>query len=67
MESKESTQQRRGREKIDEFIDILACPACGGAISREGDELCCNDCSRRYPIVNGIPVMMVEQDPGNQQ
>jgi len=47
-------------EAIDEFLDILACPACGGSIRREGQRLHCETCLRQYPIVDGIPVMLVE-------
>ena len=39
----------------------LACPACYGELCLEGSRLRCLDCSRGYPIVDGIPVMIVER------
>lgn len=67
MGSEETARTPRQAETVDEFIDILACPACRGTIRREGEELCCNDCGRRYPIVDGIPVMMVDEKTDAQQ
>jgi uncharacterized protein YbaR (Trm112 family) len=39
----------------------LACPACYGELRLEGARLHCVACSRGYPIVDGIPVMIVER------
>jgi uncharacterized protein YbaR (Trm112 family) len=39
----------------------LACPACYGELRLEGARLRCMDCSRGYPIVDGIPAMLVER------
>ena len=36
----------------------LACPACHGALRLERDFLVCAQCSRAYPIVAGIPVLI---------
>ncbi len=44
-----------------ELLEILACPACKGKVSLDGDKLVCDNCHRRYPIRNGIPVMLVEE------
>ena len=48
------------------LLEILACPVCKTAVRLEGDWLACGQCGRRYPIRNGIPVMLVEeaQSPG---
>ncbi len=42
--------------------EILACPACDARpkVVLENDRLTCTECGRRYPIRNGIPVMLVE-------
>lgn len=47
-----------------ELLDILACPACKGDI--EYDEAnqklnCIGECKRRYPIRDGIPVMLIDE------
>ena len=42
------------------FVAILACPQCGAAVAQEGEWLACRNpqCGRRYPIEEGIPVML---------
>jgi uncharacterized protein YbaR (Trm112 family) len=40
--------------------DMLACPSCHGDLRVEGERLVCGGCGRRYPIVDGIPVLIVE-------
>lgn len=43
-----------------ELLDILACPACKGGINpiEEGQYLLCRQCRLKYPVRNGIPVML---------
>ncbi len=43
-----------------ELLQILACPICKGElIQREdGASLFCNHCSREYPVVDGIPILL---------
>lgn len=43
------------------LLDILACPKCKAAVKLEGDRLVCQNpaCALRYPIRNGIPIMLV--------
>ncbi|MDE0552678.1 MAG: Trm112 family protein [Candidatus Poribacteria bacterium] len=46
------------------LLDILACPACKGEIEyiAEAQKLVCLDeCKRRYPIRDGIPVMLIDE------
>ena len=49
------------QELDEEFLSLLACPVCKTSIRREGDRLVCDTCGRRYPIRDGIPVMLVEE------
>ncbi|MBX5493103.1 MAG: Trm112 family protein [Chloroflexi bacterium] len=44
-----------------ELLRILACPACVAPLEQRGDRLCCLGCGRRYPIRDGIPVLLVEE------
>ena len=44
-----------------QLLDILACPACRVAVRLEGERIVCVQCGRRYPIRDGIPVMLVEE------
>jgi uncharacterized protein len=44
-----------------ELLDILACPLCKTPVRLEGDRLVCDTCGRRYPIRDGIPVMLIDE------
>ncbi|MBN2158893.1 MAG: Trm112 family protein [Spirochaetes bacterium] len=45
------------------LIEILACPACRGDIEYNAKEekIVCIECGRRYPVRDGIPVMLVDE------
>jgi len=46
---------------IDEqLLEILACPDCKQPVELEDDQLVCIGCGKRYPIRDGIPVMLIE-------
>ena len=45
----------------EELLQILACPLCKADVKLEGDRIVCVECGRRYPIKDGIPVMLVEE------
>ncbi len=47
-----------------ELLEILACPACKSPVRLEGERLICTSCDRRYPIRDGIPIMLVEEAEG---
>jgi len=44
-----------------ELLDILACPACRADVRLEGDRIVCTSCGLRYPVRDGIPIMLVEE------
>lgn len=44
-----------------DLLEILACPVCKTPVTQEGDRLVCGTCGRRYPIRDGIPVMLVDE------
>ncbi|MDE3113719.1 MAG: Trm112 family protein [Chloroflexota bacterium] len=44
-----------------ELLEILACPVDHAAVREEGDRLVCTQCGRRYPVRDGIPVMLIEE------
>lgn len=53
-----------------ELLEILACPLCKTEVrlekKGEAEFLTCGQCSRRYPIRDGIPVMLVEEAEGGE-
>ena len=46
-----------------ELLEILACPKCKHDIKLEGERLVCtsSSCGLRYPIRDGIPVLLIEE------
>lgn len=46
-----------------ELLDILVCPQCKGDLepAKDGTGLSCHVCALRYPIRDGIPVMLVDE------
>jgi hypothetical protein len=42
----------------------IACPACFGDLRVEGSRLICARCGRKYPIADGIPVLIAERAEG---
>ena len=51
-----------------ELIELLRCPVCVREEGKKGDLtlhsdawLVCNDCDRKYPILEDIPVMMIDE------
>jgi uncharacterized protein YbaR (Trm112 family) len=43
------------------LLAILACPACRQKVQARGDVLQCTQCGRRYPVRDGIPVMLLDE------
>ena len=44
-----------------ELLDILACPACHADVKLEGERIICTKCGRKYPIKDGIPIMLIDE------
>jgi uncharacterized protein len=45
-----------------QLLEILACPCDLHAPLRpEGDELVCTGCGRAFPVVDGIPVLLLDE------
>lgn len=47
-----------------QLLELLVCPACRGEVKLEGDRIVCQSCGRRYPVRDGIPVMLIEEAEG---
>jgi len=47
---------------IDEdLLRILACPYCKSDVILKENKIVCTNCKRKYPIRDGIPIMLVEE------
>ena len=44
-----------------ELLDILACPACRKPVTQVEDKVVCSGCGKRYPVRDGIPVMLISE------
>jgi uncharacterized protein len=46
-----------------DLFNILACPVCRANLSYSKDrkQLVCSKCSQKYPIKQGIPVLLPEK------
>lgn len=44
-----------------ELLEILACPACKGDVELKEQKIVCTKCGRKYPIKDGIPIMLIEE------
>ena len=46
-----------------ELLEILACPQCKADVKLEGEKIICTtpQCGLRYPIRDGIPVMLIDE------
>jgi uncharacterized protein len=47
----------------EELLSILVCPKCQGDLEydRNAETLTCRACGLRYPVVDDIPVMLIEE------
>lgn len=45
----------------EKLLNILACPVCKEKVELCEGKLVCVRCGRRYPIRDGIPIMLVDE------
>jgi hypothetical protein len=47
----------------EQVLELLACPACQGSLRlKAGDtRISCAGCGKKYPVEDGIPVLIVER------
>lgn len=43
------------------LLEILACPVDHAPVREAGERLVCTGCGRRYPVRDGIPVMLIDE------
>jgi len=43
------------------LLEILVCPDCKADVELKDDKLCCTGCGKRYPIRDGIPIMLIDE------
>ena len=47
----------------EKLLEILVCPKCRGDLEhrRNPEALVCHSCELRYPVRDGIPVMLIDE------
>ena len=43
------------------LLEVLACPACKKDVILKDDKIICTNCKKKYPIKDGIPIMLIEE------
>lgn len=48
------------------LLEILACPKCKSEVKEIGEKIVCQNaqCGLKYPIRDGIPVMLIDEAEG---
>jgi uncharacterized protein YbaR (Trm112 family) len=68
MEMRNGATCRRGPSTIEDWlVGLLACPADQTQVHEDGIELVCDGCGRRYPVRDGIPMMIVKDSIGEHK
>ena len=51
-----------------DLFDVLACPLCKSGLeyTKDKKDLICPNCSTKYPIEDGIPVLMPPKESNRQ-
>ena len=44
-----------------QHLDLLVCPVCHAALALTAETVDCTACGRRYPIVDGLPVLIASR------
>lgn len=46
-----------------QLLEVLVCPKCRGTLEYRGpqSELVCHTCKLRYPVRDGIPIMLIDE------
>ena len=55
------SETESGQQLSEETVSMLRCPVTRSPLRREGDWLVAESGGLRYPIHNGIPVMLAEE------
>jgi uncharacterized protein YbaR (Trm112 family) len=48
----------------EDLLEILRCVECAGVVAEQPERLVCETCGRRYPIIDGVPVMLRDSAMG---
>ena len=58
---------REGGPQPSWILGLLACPVDRASVRLDANELVCDRCGRRYPVVSGVPRMIGNGAEGEQK
>jgi len=44
-----------------DLLKILTCPSCKSGVILKDERIVCLNCQRRYPVKDGVPIMLIEE------
>lgn len=44
-----------------DLLNILVCPICKADVDEQDDIIVCKNCKKKYPIKNGVPIMIADE------
>ena len=53
--------RQKNLKALESWANQLACPACLGTLKLAPEQVVCASCGRIYPVIDGIPVLIVER------
>ncbi|MDQ2834203.1 MAG: Trm112 family protein [Acidobacteriota bacterium] len=56
-----SPKPLRALRDLEESLRWLVCPVCRAPLAADGDAIRCQGCHRRYPVIDGIPVLLADR------
>jgi uncharacterized protein len=56
-----ANSEEKNLRQLIKWTDQLACPACLKGLRLDAGKMVCTGCGRRYPVVDGIPVLILER------
>ncbi len=55
------TTQREGGPVASRLLEVVACPACYGALSNDGQRVVCAACGAAYDCLDNVPVLLLPE------
>jgi hypothetical protein len=49
------------RRLTQQILRALVCPVCHAGLQLEAQSVGCTGCGRRYPVIDGVAVMLAER------
>ena len=61
LPTNQMNEKNQTNQMNEDLLNILACPVCKGTVELRKNKIVCLSCGRKYPIREGIPIMLEEE------